>query len=212
MLKIPKEIIHLIKKLIEPVLLSWPIRNMIRVIQTNNGFTFKIFFMQKILGFNRRAYWPTHFTSVIAYPERVFVGLDGTPGLSPGCYIQGMGKIYFGDYVIIGPNVGIISGNHNVYDIRNHDLNSVRIGNYCWIGMNSIILPGVELGDHTVVAANTVVTKSFTDGYCILAGNPAKIIKQIDKNLCVDFEYQPKYYGYIPAARFERYKEKNLAI
>ena len=39
--------------------------------------------------------------------------------------------------------------------------------------MNSIILPNVNLGNHTIVGAGSVVTKSVTEGYCIIAGNPA---------------------------------------
>ena len=46
--------------------------------------------------------------------------------------------------------------------------------------MNSIILPGVILGDNTVVAAGAVVTKSFPQGYIVIGGNPAKIIKVIE--------------------------------
>ncbi len=44
--------------------------------------------------------------------------------------------------------------------------------------MNSVILPGVQLGDYTVVGAGTVVTKSFPKGRCVIAGNPAKVIKE----------------------------------
>ena len=47
--------------------------------------------------------------------------------------------------------------------------------------MNSVILPGVVLGDHTVVGAGSIVTKSFEDGYCVIAGNPAKVIRTLDK-------------------------------
>ncbi|WP_371860829.1 DapH/DapD/GlmU-related protein [Terrabacter aerolatus] len=55
----------------------------------------------------------------------------------------------------------------------------IIIGDDCWIGMNSVILPGVILGSRTTVGAGSVVTKSFPEGNCIVAGNPAKIIKQL---------------------------------
>ena len=46
--------------------------------------------------------------------------------------------------------------------------------------MNAMIMPGVSLGDNTVVAAGAIVTKSFIDGFCVVGGNPAKIIKRIN--------------------------------
>lgn len=51
-----------------------------------------------------------------------------------------------------------------------------KIGKHCVIGGRAIILPGVELGDHVFVAAGSVVTKSFPS-HCMIAGNPAKIIR-----------------------------------
>lgn len=51
------------------------------------------------------------------------------------------------------------------------------IGKNCVIGVNSIILPGISIGDHCIVAAGAVVTKS-TPNNCIVAGNPAKVIKE----------------------------------
>ena len=53
----------------------------------------------------------------------------------------------------------------------------VVIGENCWLGMNSVILPGVSLGDNTIVGAGSVVTKSFMDGNCVIGGNPARIIR-----------------------------------
>ncbi len=61
-------------------------------------------------------------------------------------------------------------------------MSDVNIGEKCWIGMNSVILPGVTLGTNTIVGADSIVTKSFPEGFCVIAGNPAKIIKAIKNN------------------------------
>lgn len=84
-----------------------------------------------------------------------------------------------------------------------HVNREVRIGDYCWIGMNVVILPGVVLGTRTIVGAGSIVTKSFPDGYCILAGNPAKIIKNLDKDKFVATQFKTEYYGFIPKKNFE---------
>lgn len=175
---------------------------------TQTPIRFKFWFMQRVLGFNRKAYWPMHFTSEVGNPENIYAGIDTSPGYSPGCYIQGHGKTYIGDYTQIGPNVGIISSNHSIYDTRKQEVSQVVIGKYCWIGMNSIILPGVELGDFTTVGAGSVVTKSFRDGYCMIAGNPAKIIKKIPKEQCKKFKNLYEYHGYVSIKDFKTYCEK----
>ena len=138
---------------------------------------FNSIFIQKIIGINRNVYWPVHFTSVIKSYKNIKIGVGTAPGLSPGCYIQGLGKIYIGDYTIIAPNVGIISSNHNLHENNKHNSGEVEIGDYCWIGMNSTILPNVKLGDFTIVGAGSVVTKSFVSGYCVIAGNVKRITK-----------------------------------
>ncbi|MDD3040470.1 DapH/DapD/GlmU-related protein [Bacteroides sp.] len=53
----------------------------------------------------------------------------------------------------------------------------IVIGNDCWIGTRVIILPGVEIGDYSIVAAGAVVTKSFPP-YSIIGGVPAKLLKK----------------------------------
>jgi acetyltransferase-like isoleucine patch superfamily enzyme len=58
---------------------------------------------------------------------------------------------------------------------RKHDSKTV-IGSYCFIGCGSIILPNITIGDHVIVAAGSVVTKDVPSN-CIVAGNPARILK-----------------------------------
>lgn len=143
----------------------WPYS---KTLGTAAPISFKTWFIQKIIGVNKEAYWPMHFTSRVSCVKNILIGVGSAPGLSPGCYIQGFGKIYIGDYTLIAPNVGIISANHSLYDHTKHDKGIIRIGNYSWIAMNAIILPNVTLGDFTIVGAGSVVTKSFP-GYCVIA-------------------------------------------
>lgn len=179
---------------------------------TQTPVTIKMWFFQKVLGFNRNVYWPVHFTSIIGNYKNIYAGIDTSPGYSPGCYIQGGGNVYIGDYTQIAPNVGIISSNHDIYDSRHKVVSKVKIGKYCWIGMNAIILPSVEIGDFTIVGAGAIVTKSFSEGYCIIAGNPAKIIKKLDKDKCIPFKNQFEYNGYIKSNEFDDFRKNNLNI
>lgn len=90
-------------------------------------------------------------------------------------------KIIIGTGSYIAPNVGIITSNHDLNNLDEHQVGKdVILGEKCWLGMNSIILPGVVLGDKTIVGAGAVVTKSFPEGNCIIAGNPAKIVRKLD--------------------------------
>jgi acetyltransferase-like isoleucine patch superfamily enzyme len=104
------------------------------------------------------------------------------PGDSPHTYIQGYNGIEIGDDVNMGPGVGLISANHDLLDNTRHlPAPPIRIGDRSWIGMNAIILPGVELGENTIVAAGSVVARSFKKGYQVIAGNPARVSYQISR-------------------------------
>lgn len=180
---------------------------------TQTPITARMWFWQKILGHNRGAYWPMHFTSTLTgLAANVYCGIETCPGYMPGCYIQALGKIHIGDYTQIGPNVGIISANHDPHKNDVHAPSDVRIGAYGWIGMNAVILPGVTLGDFTIVGAGSVVTKSFADGYCVVAGNPARLIRKLDEKDCVRHRSAHEYNGYIRHADFEAYRQKHLAV
>ena len=174
-----------------------------------------MWFRQRVLGINRFVYWPLHPASTFRGDFRnVYCGVETSPGYSAGCYIQAIGKIYIGDYTQIGPNVGIISANHDPRDNRDaaHIPSVVRIGEYCWIGMNAVILPGVTLGDFTVVGAGAVVTRSFPDGYCVIGGNPARLIRKLDPVQCVRHRSRYEYNGFFPSKKFETYRKRELNV
>jgi acetyltransferase-like isoleucine patch superfamily enzyme len=152
------------------------------------GFYITDFIFRKIFRQNSGVRWAVHHSSTIHCPEKLVVGKGTFPGDSPGVYINASNGVHIGDYTNLGPNVGIVSVNH---DFINNDAQvadaPIKIGRFCWLGMGAIVLPGVELGDFTIVGAGSVVTKSFTDGYCVIAGNPATIIKHLNKTECDAF-------------------------
>ena len=158
-----------------------------------------------------KVYWPKHSSCIVANERKIYVGINSSVGRE-GCYIQGAGKVYIGNYVIFAPNIGILSANHDLYDQNKYNKASIKIGDYSWIGMNSIITAGVELGTRTIVGAGSVVTKSFPEGYCVIAGNPAKIIKNLDKDKFIPWHYEEEYYGFIPKEKFEKKRYKYIDI
>lgn len=180
--------------------------------ETQVPITLKMWWNQKVIGRHKGVYWPVHNSSKINQYKNVCIGVETSPGYEPGCYIQGIGKVYIGDYTQIAQNVGIISANHDVYKNNEHIISEVRIGKYCWLGMNSVILPGVTLGDFTIVGAGSIVTKSFPEGFCVIAGNPAKIIRQLDPKKCERYHSKYEYVGFIPKSDFEKFKKKNLWV
>lgn len=188
----------------------WFLRPIYETKGTHTPITWSRIFFQKILGFHRGVYWQVHFTSKVDSVDKIIAGVETSPGVSNGCYIHGSGGIEIGDYTQIAPNVGIISSNHDVEDGRKKKNGKVVIGKYSWIGMNAVVLPGVVLGDFTIVAAGAIVTKSFPDGYCVIGGNPAKEIKKLDPEKCVRYRSKYEYNGYIPAHKFEEFRRKNL--
>lgn len=141
------------------------------------------FWFQKVFGFNRHVPWPVSPRVTVGDYKNIEFNTDDLNIFQTyGTYFQAVGaKIIIGKGTWIAPNVGLITSNHDLNDpakrIQGED---IILGEKCWIGMNSVILPGVRLGQHTVVGAGSVVTKSFLTGYCVIAGNPAKIIKLLD--------------------------------
>lgn len=141
------------------------------------------FFIQKVVGYQRHIPFPVSFRSQFMNWENFIFDVDDLANFQKGgCYFQAAADahIRIGKGTCIAANVGIITANHDPYDLEKHmPGKDVNIGEKCWIGMNATLLPGVTLGDGTVVGAGSVVTKSFPNGHCVIAGNPAKVIKEI---------------------------------
>jgi maltose O-acetyltransferase len=91
--------------------------------------------------------------------------------------------ITIGDNCMFGPNAQLYTATHPLHPVkRNSGLEygkPITIGDNVWFGGGVVITQGVTLGNNVVVAAGAVVTKSFPDN-CVIGGNPAKLIKEID--------------------------------
>ena len=74
----------------------------------------------------------------------------------------------------------------------------------------AIILPGVKLGPRTIVGAGSIVTKSFPEGFCVIAGNPARLIKTIAPEQFKPTPFRTEYYGFISAKDFPTFAKKHL--
>lgn len=95
-----------------------------------------------------------------------------------------IGPVCIGNHVNLAQGITITALNHNFEDASKRideqgiSTKSVVIGDDVWIGANAVILPGVTIGSHCVVAAGAVVTKDVPDN-CVVGGVPAKVIKKI---------------------------------
>jgi acetyltransferase-like isoleucine patch superfamily enzyme len=95
-----------------------------------------------------------------------------------------IGPVSIGNHVNLAQGITVTALNHNFTDTSKRideqgiSTKQVTIGDDVWIGANAVILPGVTIGRHVVVAAGAVVTKDVPDN-CIVGGVPAKVIKQI---------------------------------
>lgn len=105
-------------------------------------------------------------------------------GLGEFAYLGGAGGLEIGADCIIGQYLSCHPENHHFEDasrlirLQGISRKGIKIGKNCWIGAKVTILDGVEIGDHCVIAAGAVVTKSMPSG-TVIGGVPAKVIKTI---------------------------------
>lgn len=98
--------------------------------------------------------------------------------------------IYVGDGTMFGPNVVIATAGHPILPELRERLYQynfpVHIGRNCWLGAGVIVVPGVTIGDNTVIGAGSVVTKDIPSNV-VAFGNPCRVIREIN-------DYDKEYY------------------
>lgn len=111
-----------------------------------------------------------------------FIKIGNNVGIGEFAYLGGAGGLVIGDDCIVGQYLSCHPENHNYQDkedlIRHQGVvrKGIRIGANCWIGSKVTFLDGTEVGSGCVIAAGSVVTKSFPDN-AVIGGVPAKLIK-----------------------------------
>lgn len=150
-------------------------------LEIGNDVTVKSSFLSNLVGLYSR-------TIIVTRTSEAEIHIGNNVGIS-GATIYARKKILIGDNTLIGGNCKIIDNDFHPLEIeaRNCDDKSkigtkpISIGKNCFIGCNSLILKGTVLGDGCVVGAGTVVCGKFEDN-CVIAGNPAKVVKRLDNN------------------------------
>ena len=97
--------------------------------------------------------------------------------------------IFVGDYTMFGPNVILATAGHPILpDLREkaYQYNMpIHIGKNCWLGAGVIVLPGISIGDNSVIGAGSIVTKDIPSNV-VAVGNPCRVLRQINEH---DREY-----------------------
>jgi lipopolysaccharide O-acetyltransferase len=121
--------------------------------------------------------------------QQTSLNIGSSVQINDRCHIAALCSIEIGDNVLIASNVFITDHDHG--DSSSESLkippaqrklyySPVKIGNNVWIGQNVVILKGVTIGESSIIAAGSVVTRDIPS-FCVAAGVPATILKQISK-------------------------------
>ena len=144
--------------------------------------TIKSSFLSNLVGIYQRSI-------IVTRTPNSYIRIGNNVGMS-GATIYARTGIEIGDNTLIGGNVKILDNDFHPLDVedRNNDVKEkikskpIKIGKNCFIGVNSIILKGTELGDGCIVGAGTVVSGKYPPNSTIV-GNPAQVIKIDNKKV-----------------------------
>lgn len=147
-------------------------------LEIGDNVTIKSSFLSNLVGLYSR-------TIIITRTPEAEIIIGDNVGIS-GATIYARTSISIGENTLIGGNVKILDNDFHPVEVeaRNQDIKerigtkAVKIGANCFLGCNSIILKGAELGDGCVVGAGAVVSGKFDAG-SVIAGNPGRVVKKI---------------------------------
>jgi maltose O-acetyltransferase len=134
--------------------------------------------LEQLLGSGGDASWiqPPFFCdygSNIYLGQRVYFNFN--------CVVLDVCEVRIGEFTMFGPSVQLYTATHplNAAQRRKAEFaKPIQIGSDCWIGGGAIVLPGVKIGDKTVIGAGSVVTRDIPSGV-VAAGNPCRVLREI---------------------------------
>ena len=154
-------------------------------VQTNHKFNLAVPLSEEYFSLMRELFYNQIGENSIVYnqltvvcPKNVKIGKNVT--VMNGALMMSAGGITLEDNVLIAANVQLISNNHDPYDRYVITCKPILIKEGAWVGAGATILPGVTVGKHAIIGANSVVSKDIPD-YAVAVGCPAKVIKYLEK-------------------------------
>jgi len=148
------------------------------------------FIIQKIFRVNCSLPFMLHYTSRVNCPSGIKIDRSKESSSvyqcfasSNGCYMNGFNGIEISKNVIFASGVKLLSTNHDFAKRQKKTKNTpIIINKNVWLGANVVVLPGVVIGENSIIGAGSIVTKDIASNV-IAVGNPAVVIKKL-KTLC----------------------------
>ncbi|KAL7721604.1 Maltose/galactoside acetyltransferase domain-containing protein [Entamoeba marina] len=115
-----------------------------------------------------------------------YISIGNGTFINFGCVALDSNYIVIGNEVMLGPNVQLIAATHPTDPVKRQSLvmhgAKIEIKDGAWIGAGSIILPGITIGENSVIGAGSVVTKDIPSGV-VACGNPARVIRKVSDHV-----------------------------
>jgi acetyltransferase-like isoleucine patch superfamily enzyme len=120
-------------------------------------------------------------------PKGIKLIIGSHCGIGMGATIAAAQQVVLGEHVLLARNVYIADHGHAFSDpsrpIMDQGIDSIQpvsIGKNSWLGQNVVVLPGVAIGEHCVIGANSVVNRSVPD-FSVAVGSPARVVKRFNR-------------------------------